>query len=160
VVELTERLAAQVRGQTVAEFASKYRCPFLLVQISVAEEQAGFMTIAQDEPNLPEYIEGMAPIEKRAGANAFSYISVGRASNNDIVILSAQISKCHVVFEDREGQLTVTDMGSKNGTVVNGKKLTRMEKVDVRSGDMIVLAGSVTARILDANTAYRWLNMR
>ena len=35
-----------------------------------------------------------------------------------------------------------------------------MEKVEVGSGDAVVLAGSVTARIVDIATAYRWLKMR
>jgi hypothetical protein len=160
VIEETERLAVQARAETLGVFEARHPHPFLLVQIAVEDEKAAFMTVAQGDLEPPEYIEGMAPIAKRGKANAFSYISVGRASNNDIVIQSAQISKCHIVFEQRDGKYTVTDLGSKNGTVVNGKPLTRHQKVDAQIGDVIVLAGSVNARILDARSAYRWLRMR
>jgi hypothetical protein len=154
---LTDRLAAEARGQSQNEFASAHPYPFLLVWVSRAEEDAAFLTIAQADLAAPECDELMAPIEKRAGANAFSYVTVGRAANNDIVIESPEVSKCHAVFEFRGGNCTIADAGSKNGTFVNGKQLAPQQPLVVRAGDDIVFAQSVKAQVLDARSAYRWL---
>lgn len=47
--------------------------------------------------------------------------TVGRALDNDIVVESGDVSRHHAKFDYANAQLRVTDLGSTNGTRVNGK---------------------------------------
>jgi pSer/pThr/pTyr-binding forkhead associated (FHA) protein len=49
--------------------------------------------------------------------------SVGRGSSNDIVIRDPTISRNHARFDRRPSGWTVTDLGSLNGTSVNGRRV-------------------------------------
>lgn len=60
--------------------------------------------------------------------------SIGRNSQNEIVLQSGNVSKKHCVLVASNGQLIVRDQGSANGTFVNGKLAS--ERV-VESGDRI-----------------------
>jgi pSer/pThr/pTyr-binding forkhead associated (FHA) protein len=60
---------------------------------------------------------------------------VGRADNNDIVLSGDQVSRRHVKIEVAAGALTVQDMGSRNGTKLNGQRVEGPFKVKV--GDTV-----------------------
>jgi Zn-dependent protease with chaperone function len=65
-------------------------------------------------------------------------ISVGRASVNDIVISSPEVSKFHCYFEVRsDGTLWVQDLGSSNGVFVNNKRVTGGQAI--KKGDVVLL---------------------
>jgi hypothetical protein len=53
-----------------------------------------------------------------------------------------RVSKEHCVTEWRNGCVLLTDMPSRNGTFVNGQKVTRREPALLQNGDMISLGGS------------------
>jgi len=66
-------------------------------------------------------------------------LTIGRAPDCDIVILERQVSRYHVRIErDSEGYL-LHDLGSKNGTLVNGEPV-HGQPYRLRDGDEIVLA--------------------
>lgn len=50
-------------------------------------------------------------------------IAIGRTSDNDVQVKNIKVSKHHAELVREDGQCFIKDMGSKNGTVVNGKKL-------------------------------------
>lgn len=50
-------------------------------------------------------------------------ILIGRGDDCDIVVNDRQVSRHHANFEFRNGISRVEDLGSKNGTFVNGEKL-------------------------------------
>jgi diguanylate cyclase (GGDEF)-like protein len=50
-------------------------------------------------------------------------LAVGRAPTADFILTDAGISWLHCRFEDRGGAWAVVDLGSTNGTAVNGKKV-------------------------------------
>jgi hypothetical protein len=69
-------------------------------------------------------------------------VTLGRSPDCDIVLLERQVSRYHVRVErDKEGFL-LRDLGSKNGTMVNGEPV-RGQPYRLRDGDEIVLAASV-----------------
>lgn len=79
-----------------------------------------------------------------------SEIYLGRTSTNDVALQKGNVSKrhCRIVLE--AGQVTVEDVGSTNGTYVNGRKIdgptivTAADKIFV--GDFLVrLAGEASA---------------
>ena len=63
--------------------------------------------------------------------------SVGRANGNKVQIVSEKISRFHAKLHVEGSTLTVTDMGSTNGTFVNGARLSKGEAQPLQSGDQI-----------------------
>jgi DNA-binding CsgD family transcriptional regulator len=50
-------------------------------------------------------------------------VSLGRGSENDIVISELSVSRLHALLECRPGGWCVRDLGSRNGTYVNGDRV-------------------------------------
>ena len=76
-------------------------------------------------------------------------VLLGRALTNDIRLVSSQISKVHVRFELDEGKWQIVDLGSSNGTRLNGLKLEPDRAYFLRGGDELVL-GDIVILYLDA----------
>jgi len=76
-----------------------------------------------------------------------SPISIGRSSTNDVQILDGTVSKEHAVLEMREGQWTIRDLGSRNGTRVNDREAT--SPIALAPGDQ-VLVGQVVLQVSEA----------
>jgi adenylate cyclase len=76
--------------------------------------------------------------------------SLGRHPNNTIQLLDKIVSKEHCILELRDGQFILRDLGSLNGTYVNGERV-RGETL-LRHGDEIAL-GSTRARYDDGSGA-------
>ncbi len=69
-------------------------------------------------------------------------VTLGRSPECEVVFLERQISRYHACVErDEEGYL-LRDLGSKNGTTVNGEPV-RGQPYRLRDGDEIVLAAEV-----------------
>ncbi len=71
-----------------------------------------------------------------------SDITIGRDINADIVISVPEISRRHARFRKGTGEYMLEDLGSTNGTFVNGKRLTAPQVL--QSGDIIMLGEAVT----------------
>jgi pSer/pThr/pTyr-binding forkhead associated (FHA) protein len=69
-------------------------------------------------------------------------INIGRDSDNDIQLMFDSISRHHARINNMPYVCEVEDLGSTNGTSVNGGRITRY---DLRHGDEIQL-GSCTLR--------------
>lgn len=74
---------------------------------------------------------------------------VGRQMGNDVLLNDTQVSRRHVQFELRDGQVFVIDLGSANGTTVNGQKLPPNEPKPLRAGDLVRL-GITSLALQDA----------
>jgi len=61
-------------------------------------------------------------------------ITVGRAPDNSIAIDNVSISAHHARVEIQQGRLTLTDLGSLNGTFVNSQ---RVKSAALKDGDVI-----------------------
>ena len=60
---------------------------------------------------------------------------VGRAPECKLRPNSDMVSRRHCMISIAEGQATIRDLGSRNGTIVNGKKITGEH--ELRTGDKI-----------------------
>ena len=74
--------------------------------------------------------------------------SLGRHPNNSIQLLDKIVSKEHCVLEQRDGGFILRDLGSLNGTYVNGERVRG--EMALRHGDEIAL-GSTRARYDDGH---------
>jgi pSer/pThr/pTyr-binding forkhead associated (FHA) protein len=71
-----------------------------------------------------------------------SEIVIGRDVNADVVINTAEVSRRHARLYLDGGVYVVEDLGSTNGTFVNGQRLT--VSAPLRSGDIIMLGEAAT----------------
>ncbi len=71
-------------------------------------------------------------------------IRVGRVRDNDIVLPKGNVSKHHCRLLLQNGQLTVEDLGSTNGTYVNGRKIA--ETTSISTSDK-VFVGDFAIRV-------------
>jgi adenylate cyclase len=86
--------------------------------------------------------EGQQAIELRA------VNSLGRHPNNTIQLLDKIVSKEHCIVEVRDGRFVLRDLGSLNGTYVNGERVRG--ETWLKHGDEIAL-GSTRARFDDGS---------
>lgn len=63
------------------------------------------------------------PLSKKAGASFPDRITIGRTSNNDIVIPDTSVSRLHAYVKRDGERWLVADAGSKNGSWLAGKAL-------------------------------------
>jgi len=66
-------------------------------------------------------------------------VTIGRGSECDVVLPERQISRCHAQIERANGGYLLRDLGSKNGTYVNGQELSDQPHC-LRDGDEIQIA--------------------
>jgi DNA-binding NtrC family response regulator len=90
------------------------------------EPRATVVIYAHDDTRL---------VELRDGDN----VLVGRALPADVVVDDMTISRQHARFSYRDGCVQVEDLGSRNGTLVRGTRIT--SSVRLRSGDDVRLGG-------------------
>jgi pSer/pThr/pTyr-binding forkhead associated (FHA) protein len=73
---------------------------------------------------------------------------IGRADSVDFQVPSNRVSREHAVFNWEAGQLWVRDLGSTNGTRVNGARIQRQA---LRHGDIITIADIELRLLLDGD---------
>lgn len=56
--------------------------------------------------------------------DAYEQITIGRGPDNDLVLDHVSLSGSHAVIQNEGGAFKVTDLGSTNGTFVNGDQIT------------------------------------
>lgn len=66
-------------------------------------------------------------------------ITIGRATDNDLVLRDERVSRHHGRIAGRRGTLLYSDLGSTNGTEVNGERVT---EVVLGAGDLIRVGAS------------------
>jgi serine phosphatase RsbU (regulator of sigma subunit) len=82
-----------------------------------------------------------------ADGQAFDYpfegdsVTVGRSSASDLVLADKFLSRQHARLFLRDGAVMVEDLGSRNGTLLNGTPIQQPTRVEM--GDVIKLSGSV-----------------
>lgn len=65
-------------------------------------------------------------------------LTVGRGLNNDVILEDTRVSRHHAELRYKTRRFWVSDLGSTNGTFVNGERVTEQA---LRSGDTISLGG-------------------
>lgn len=64
---------------------------------------------------------------------------IGRSEESEIILLDPSVSRAHAVVEVSAGNAIVRDLGSTNGTFVNGR---RVESASLRDGDELRLGNT------------------
>lgn len=98
---------------------------------------------AKGRRGTPARLVVLEPKERRGTTFALTNgLGIGREPDNTIVILDdAYISGHHVKVTVADGRVLIDDLASKNGTYLNGARLTRQEQL--HSGDRIQVGYTV-----------------
>jgi hypothetical protein len=72
---------------------------------------------------------------------------IGRSADLDLVLSEEMVSRKHAKMKIQGGSMVLTDLGSTNGSYVNGEKIRRH---DVKMGDRLLLGTSII-RVIDAS---------
>jgi hypothetical protein len=111
---------------------------------SVEEEQPAFErtrampAISAPGPVAPRHHASKLVVAGQAFRLEGSPVSLGRSGDNDIALDDRRISRHHATLELASGRWTLTDLGSTNGTAVNGRLI---KQTPLHNGDRISFGG-------------------
>ncbi|MCB9668223.1 MAG: FHA domain-containing protein [Alphaproteobacteria bacterium] len=74
-----------------------------------------------------------------------SPVLIGRAPSNDLVVSDDQVSWHHAAVWLENGALHVRDMGSRNGTLLNGERIRGLGRIE--EGDVVSLGPTTQIRL-------------
>lgn len=77
-------------------------------------------------------------------------ISIGRAADNTVTLDDPSVARYHAVIERRGAAYFLSDLGSVNGTQVNGQPVAGERQV--KAGDVIALGGATVIKLAGAET--------
>lgn len=103
--------------------------------------------LATDRARRPDPAESVPTLKVTAPDDAGRTIEVrrpivvGRGANVDVTLEDAFASDRHARFDTAEGRLFVHDLGSTNGTMVNGERVT--ERTALSRGDAVTIGGTI-----------------
>ncbi|HEX9655409.1 MAG TPA: FHA domain-containing protein [Bacteroidota bacterium] len=130
-----------------------------------APPRSGSETVIDENINLPPAL-GKPPVREDATRQVSSEVqlifsnlksgertvtlkegenTLGRASTSDIPVDDTSMSRAHAVIIVRSGKITVKDLGSKNGTLLNNEKVTVEREV---SPNAALMFGLVKAKLI------------
>ena len=94
-------------------------------------------TQRMDEAGLAELLRWtlVKPDGAEIAVPAGARITIGRMKDNELPIADEKISRHHALVENQAGVIMVSDLGSVNGTLVNGQKISA--STPVKNGDLI-----------------------
>ncbi|HET8931846.1 MAG TPA: FHA domain-containing protein [Polyangiales bacterium] len=159
----TRELIELARSLPREEFIAKVPARFLVLGTGNGndnDQPLGFSTQVFKAPSLAPLAQQelvVLPIVKAANNPYPDRVSVGRARNCDIVIRDAGISKLHALVRIDADAFSVVDVGSQNGTFVNGKRLLDNEAAPLTCNDRIIF-GTVAAQFMDGGGVHDELN--
>lgn len=76
-------------------------------------------------------------------------IVIGRSSDLDMVLVEDMVSRKHAKISTGNGQIIIMDLGSTNGTFVNGEKI---RKTRLKEGDRILIGTSILKVVAASGT--------
>lgn len=95
--------------------------------------------------NISIYVPDQEPVA--FDLTGIEQVTLGRGDECDIVLDHVSLSGSHATIQNVDGTLQLTDLGSTNGTFVNGEQIT--EAVVIGDGTQIMF-GSVEAVLSEA----------
>ena len=143
--ELLRDLASRVgirflEGQPNVEMTSREAVPAGAVDVDAVEEA----TVAVDSGLAPRPL-GRYHLRMIAGVPAYGvyYVDgrarIGRSEENDVFLVDPSVSRTHAVVEIEGSEPVVRDLGSTNGTYVNGE---RVEARPLHDGDELTFGNT------------------
>jgi len=155
--------------RTRGEFLSSYVDPILLgigvldVRLlrnprrKVGTPYLGFEKRAPIGDTPPPLVGAIIPVVARKGKSQRKLL-VGRAATSDVVVDDPSVSEAHCSLERRGDTMLVTDLGSTNGTLINGTPVEPSRSQALSSGDILTL-GRHSFKFFTAEGLYDYLQL-
>lgn len=115
----------------------------LVVEAPASETMTSVIDVRKTM-KIPRYADKFGIMTQVIKLKAGESYSIGRSKNNNMVLLSSDISRHHAVFSASRTGLALSDLSSLNGTYLNGQPIS--SPVDLKSGDRILI-GRVTIEV-------------
>ena len=156
-------LAAQRLGG--ADFASRYAGLYLLRRVpdTNPDDSLPFETMDAGLYGLDEELPHgavaaqVALLRKREGNPYPNQIAIGRTNNCDVILRFPWMSKVHAIVRlDPDGRKLI-DLGSTNGTRLNGEPLSPKTPTPLSPGDRIAF-GRLQCQLVDAEQLHLYLS--
>ena len=148
-----------------AEFEKRFPYPLLVVPLVRSEAGTskagegivgGYYTQSVVTKGTTQFEFGknlFVPVRKKIDASGPT-IWVGRDPTCDVVVPLATVSKVHFrILREPDGKYLIAEMGSKNGTQLNGALLVKDKPVPLNSGSRITISDA-NLRFLSAKQFY------
>jgi hypothetical protein len=104
------------------------------------DKSVGRGSIRCDASPVPAALPGWGELSEHRGERSFALfdnrVVVGRSSDADITLDDPEVSRHHAVLFRQGGRLWIADLGSSNGTAVNGHQLGS-DAIEVGPSDML-----------------------
>jgi hypothetical protein len=151
-------VVSETRALSVEAFARLHPHPGLVLEPfesgAAKRDTTTKLKLPQTEPDeAPQKIHARARISwltptslALGGAPRWRDVTIGREAVCDIVLPHPSVSKLHAVLRNADGQWTIEDKGSTNGTTLNGQQLAAGQTPSLADGDVIVLGLVVMVR--------------
>lgn len=166
-----ERFASEARGMTEEEFLARHPHPFLVVGRFEEDESRAFGTVTPEDGLSRGQLERLASADEafpggeeyvyplvKSDRNTFErLVTVGRSTNNDIVISHSSVSKLHAYFRHEGDHHSITDAGSSNGTFIEEFPLPENKPVKIESRQAIRFGKHIVATFYAGADLYRRL---
>ena len=126
-------------------FRQKYSHPFLVEVYRPQDDfeddddaQTGEVPVVDFSQEVSKWMimKAIAVAKPNRDVSEFR-VTVGRSKSNNIVLRGSKISKCHAAFYRDNEHWQLMDLGSVNGTAVNGNRLQNNQKARIKSKDVI-----------------------
>ena len=83
------------------------------------------------------FAAGAASVDQYDLAQGPEKISIGRGKSSDVVLQDKKSSRAHLEIHRRDGQFVLVELGSANGTFINGQRLEPNSETALQSGDQV-----------------------
>ncbi len=142
------------------DFLARIRDPHLLLPpLGEPDDAASFRTVKLRGGAIGGAargaVETLAPVRKRADSNVFALmVTVGRASNNDVVVPDGRVSKFHCYLRRVASTWTISDASSMNGTWVDGRPLPAQGSLPLGPSARVRLGDGLELEFLEPEALY------
>ncbi len=160
---INDYLARLAAGQGKADFVRELPA-LLLVEIEGTEGGDADVAVTAKLTSNAVRSRSLASREARVfplggGDGVALPASVGRAHQCGVVVEHPSVSKEHARLDRGDGGLVVEDLGSTNGTFVNGQKLAARVKHTVRPDDAVRFGRASMYHLLDPSGFFAYLDL-
>ncbi|MEM6526666.1 MAG: FHA domain-containing protein [Chloroflexota bacterium] len=135
-------------GRAIIELGGQVTIEYRLMEKQAAAKPVDGIRMIENDPGSQPVlvqVEGDATI-KDAFLLDGKEVSLGRSTDNDIIIQEIDISRKHLKLLWRHNRYYAQDLNSRNGTFVNGERLTR--PVELHHSDVIMLGATVKLHMI------------